>query len=222
MYWMTVQDQEHRAGGIVQQPAAEVDEHRTVQAALVGGKPQLALAATDDPRRTRIDLLQVANYIARQARGNSELRDLVSYVSEFLAGQALKEEDLTAAAKQGWPAIESVPGPASHFYAGLRLAAHGALRRSELIDNFEARVADVGRLTENVRRTIEALDTDWASAVTLVAAEMAAEPGEFRSRLIAAAKDVQALVTSDELPTWDDFAEGPAGSAWPPLRLGAC
>jgi hypothetical protein len=102
----------------------------------------------------------------------------------------------------------------------LRLIAHRALRSPSLIDNFEARVGDVEGLTASVRRTIGAMDSDWASALTLVTAEMAAEPGEFRSRLTAAAKDVQALVTSDELPTWDDFAEGPAGSAWPPLTLG--
>ena len=41
------------------------------QAALEQARELLdrAEAATDDPRRTRIDLLQVANYIARQARG---------------------------------------------------------------------------------------------------------------------------------------------------------
>jgi hypothetical protein len=181
-----------------------------------------ANAATDDPRRTRIDVLQVANYIARQARENSKLRDLVSDVSKFLARQVISKEDLDVAAKKGWPVIEAVPGPVSYFHAGLRLAAHAALRRPSLIDNFEARVRDAEGLSASVRRTFEALDADWASAMTLVAADMAAEPGEFRSRLIAAAKDVQQLITSDELPTWDDFAEGPAGSAWPPLTLGVC
>ena len=178
-----------------------------------------ANAATDDPRRTRIDLLQVANYIARRASENSELRDLVSYVSKFLAGQTITGEDLDLAAKIGWPVIEALPGPASCFYAGLRLAGHTALRSPSLIRNFEAVVADVETLTASVRRNIEAMDPDWASALTVVAAEMAAEPGEFRSRLIAAAKDVQQLVTSDELPTWADF-EPRAVSDWPPLTLG--
>jgi hypothetical protein len=31
MHWMAVQDQEHRAGGVVQQPTAEVDEHRALK-----------------------------------------------------------------------------------------------------------------------------------------------------------------------------------------------
>jgi hypothetical protein len=56
--------------------------------------------------------------------------------------------------------------------------------------------------------------------MTLAAADPAAEPGEFRSRLIAGAKDVQQLVTSEELPTWDDFTARPATSDWPPLNLG--
>jgi hypothetical protein len=49
----------------------------------------------DDPRRTRLDLLQVANYLALQARQNAELRSSVSQVSEFLAGQSVPAEDLT-------------------------------------------------------------------------------------------------------------------------------
>ena len=49
---MAVQDQEHRAWGVVQQPAAEVDEHRPVQAAVIGGKPQLALGGH---RRDQVD-----------------------------------------------------------------------------------------------------------------------------------------------------------------------
>ena len=127
------------------------------QAALEQARELLdrAEAATDDPRRTRIDLLQVANYIARQARGNREWRDLVSYVSDFLGGQAITEEDLRGAAVNGWPVIEAVPGPASHFYAGLRLAGHTALRSPALIDDFEARMGDVRSLTERVRRTVE-------------------------------------------------------------------
>jgi hypothetical protein len=40
---MAVQDQQHRIWGVVEQPAAEVDERRTVQVAVVGGKAQLAL-----------------------------------------------------------------------------------------------------------------------------------------------------------------------------------
>ena len=40
---MAIQDQEHRARAVIQQPAAETDEHRAIQAALVGGKAQLAL-----------------------------------------------------------------------------------------------------------------------------------------------------------------------------------
>jgi hypothetical protein len=179
-----------------------------------------ANVATDDPRRTRIDLLQIANYIARVARGNPELRNLVSEVSEFLAGQAVSGKDLDLAAEKGWPVIEAAPGPISYFYAGLRLAAHAALRRSSLIDNFAERVRGVEGLTASVQRTIESMEPDWASAVVVVAADMGAESEEFRRRLSAAAKDVQQLVTSDELPTWDDFAEGPAGSAWPPLALG--
>jgi hypothetical protein len=181
---------------------------------------ELANAATDDPRRTRIDLLQVANYIARQARENSTLRDLVADVSQFLGRQAISGKDLEVAAEKGWPVIEAVPGPVSYYHAGLRLVAHAALRHPSLINNFEARMRDVEGLSASVRRNIQAMDAEWASAMTLVAADMAAESGEFRSRLIAAAKDVQQLITSDELPTWDDFAEGPAGSAWPPLTLG--
>jgi hypothetical protein len=40
---MAIQDQKHRAGGVVQQPAAEVDEHLGVQVAVVGGEPQRPL-----------------------------------------------------------------------------------------------------------------------------------------------------------------------------------
>jgi hypothetical protein len=39
---MAVQDQKDHAWGVVQQPTAEVDEHRAVQVAVVGGKAQLA------------------------------------------------------------------------------------------------------------------------------------------------------------------------------------
>jgi hypothetical protein len=39
---MAIQNQNHRAWGVVQQPTAEIDEYRTVQVAVVGGKAQLA------------------------------------------------------------------------------------------------------------------------------------------------------------------------------------
>jgi hypothetical protein len=171
-----------------------------------------------------LDLLQVANYLALQARQNAELRSLVSQVSEFLGGQFVSAEDLGAAARtgNGWPVIEALPGPGSYFHAGLRLAAHSALRRPALTENFEAIFSDLEGLTTTVRRTLDAAGPQWARDLTLVTAEMAAEPGEFRSRLIAAAKDVQQLVTGGELPTWDDFNEGPPWSAWPPLTLGIC
>jgi hypothetical protein len=177
----------------------------------------------DDPRRTRLDLLQVANYLALQARQNAELRSSVSQVSEFLAGQSVPAEDLSVAVRtgNGWPVIEALPGPGSYFHAGLRLAAHSALRRPALTENFEAVFSDLETLSTAVQRTLDAAGPQWSRELTLATAEMAAEP-EFRSRLIAAAKDVQQLVTGGELPTWDDFTEGPPWSAWPPLTLGIC
>jgi hypothetical protein len=179
--------------------------------------------ATDDPRRTRIDLLQVANHLAYRARQSSETRDLVADVSDALSHQVVTARTLRAAttAGQGWPAIEAIPGPGSYFYAGLRLVGHGALRRITQVDNFEELLSDAERLAALVRPQIDTMGPEWASTLTLAAADMAAEP-ESRSRLIAAAKDVQHLLTNDELPTWADFAEGPAGSAWPRLTLGIC
>ena len=54
---MTVQDQKHQARGVVEQPPAEVDEHRAVQAAIVGGEPQLAFGGD---RRDEVDSEPVA------------------------------------------------------------------------------------------------------------------------------------------------------------------
>jgi hypothetical protein len=51
---------------------------------------------------------------------------------------------------------------------------------------------------------------------------MAVESELFQSRLIGAAKDVHHLLAGGELPTWDDFQDGPATSEWPPLTLGIC
>ena len=49
---MAIQDHKHRAGAVIQQPAAEVDEHRAVEAALVGGKAQRARGVTAEIRLT--------------------------------------------------------------------------------------------------------------------------------------------------------------------------
>jgi hypothetical protein len=179
--------------------------------------------AKDDPRRTRLDLLQLANFFADRAGRSREMRDLVADVRDTIARQVVTARDLEAAVRrgQGWPVIEALPGPGSYFFAGLRVAAHGALRRCALVDDFEARLGDVTRLAAAVRPAIDTMGPEWAGTLTTAAADMATEP-ESRSRLIAAAKDVQQLVTNGELPTWEDFAEGAARSAWPPLTLGIC
>ena len=88
--------------------------------------------------------------------------------------------------------------------------AHSALRRPALTENFEAVFSDLETLSTTVQRTLDAAGPQWARELTLATAEMAAEP-EFRSRLIAAAKDVQQLVTGGELPAWEDFTEGLRG-----------
>ena len=184
----------------------------------------LANNATDDPRRTRIDLVQVANYIARQARQDEALRKLVAELSGFLSGQSISDETLKIAAETGggWPGwLEAIiPGPASYYHAALRLVGHGALRNAKLSNDFEARIRDVEGLTASAQRTMEAWDEGWAEALTLTAAKMAAKPAEFRNRLIAAAWDLRQLSTGDEVPTWSDFVDGPTGPSWPPLNLG--
>jgi hypothetical protein len=79
--------------------------------------------AGDDPLRTRIDLLQVTNYLARQARGKAERRELLAYIRRFSQSQIVTGDDLDVASESGWPVMEALPGPMSHFYAagGTRL-----------------------------------------------------------------------------------------------------
>ena len=68
---------------------------------------------------------------------------------------------------------------------------------------------------------LAASEKELFSAVTVVVADAAADSIVFRSRLIAACKDVQHLVISDELPEPADFQEPPAVHPdWPPLNLG--
>jgi hypothetical protein len=179
---------------------------------------------TDDPRRTRIDLLQVAHFLAARSRRSPELRALLTEIKDFLAGQVVPEEDLRTAAETGggWPIIRSLPGPASYFWAGLRIIAHGALRRPVLTDNLESDVDDVAGLTEAVRDTLQQMDQEWARGLTLATAEMTAASDEFQNRLVAAAKDFQQLVAGGEFPRWDEFAEGAEVTEWPPLTLGIC
>jgi hypothetical protein len=180
--------------------------------------------ATDDPRRTRIDLVQVANYIARQARQDDQLRSLVASVSDFLGNQSISAETLNLAVEtgKGWPAaLKAVdPEPVSYFHAALRLLAHAALRHESIAKDFEARARDVAGWTARVRRMMDGWDAEWAEALTLTAAEMAAGSDEFRHRLVAAAWDLQQLVQGNEVPTWNDFTSGPTEPTWPPLNLG--
>jgi hypothetical protein len=184
----------------------------------------VADSATDDPRRTRIDLVQVANDIARRARGDDELRRLVEKVSDFLGGQSISADTLKLAVEtgHGWPATLTAiePGPKSYFYAALRLLGHAALRNGSLTTNFEALAGDVAGWTERVQRTLDAWDGGWADALTLTAAQAAAKSDDFRRRLTAAAWDVQQLCTGNELPMWDDFSQGSSEPTWPPLDLG--
>ena len=49
---MAVDDAKHRPRRVGKQPAAEADEHRRVQVAVVGGKPQRALGGDPESRLT--------------------------------------------------------------------------------------------------------------------------------------------------------------------------
>ena len=184
----------------------------------------LANMATDDPRRTRIDLVQVANYIARLARQDEQLRSLVASVSDFLSGQSISAEALKLAVEtgKGWPAaLKAVdPEPVSYFHAALRLVTHAVLRHESIAKDFETRARDVAGWTASVRRMIDGWDAEWAEALTLTAADMAAGSDEFRHRLVAAAWDLQQLVVGNEVPTWSDIISGPTEPTWPPLKLG--
>jgi len=181
-------------------------------------------SATDDPRRTRIDLVQVANKIAQRARQDESLRELVGLASRFLEGQTISSETLEQATKtgHGWPAPlrAAERGPASYYHSAMRLLMHAALRQIASTSDFEERTRDVTAWRQRLERALDVWDDDWAEALTLAAAERAATPGDFRRRLVAAAWDVGLLVDSDELPTWADFVDGPTGPIWPPLVLG--
>jgi hypothetical protein len=179
-------------------------------------------ATEEDPRRTRIDFLQVANYLANRSREDEVLFRMLRDVSRWSAAQTFTEEDLAYAAERGWPIIEALPGPIGYYYSAARLVAHGGLRSARFVESFEDRVADSNGLAEQVRHVLGESEPDLLSAGLRIAAERATEDRLFRSRLIAAAKDVQRLVTDGELPARQRFSPGDTEPLpeWPPLRLG--
>lgn len=175
----------------------------------------------DDPRRTRIDFLQVANYIAARSACNPELHEVVGVIEEFVRNQIVSAEAIDAAAKNGWPVIPAIPGPLSHFHAAMRLAADATLRNRRFIDTFEESINDIGAFRKRVTKALASSEPDLCSAITVVASEMAASSVDFRRRIIAASKDIQQILTGGELPRPADF-DGPLPpeAEWPPLRLG--
>ncbi|ANP48327.1 hypothetical protein J2Z21_003681 [Streptomyces griseochromogenes] len=175
----------------------------------------------EDPRRTRIDLLQVAHCLARASRQDAELRELLGYVREWSGRQAVSADDLDEACKGGYPIVQAMPGPIGWAYATARLIGHGALRAEGMSERLEQAVQDSSGLSERVRGALERSESDLFSALVALAGQRADESDLFRSRIIAAAKDAHRLFSDDELPRPIEFRRPrPATPDWPPLRLG--
>ncbi|MFD8394770.1 hypothetical protein ACFV2N_37660 [Streptomyces sp. NPDC059680] len=175
----------------------------------------------EDPRRTRIDFLQVAHYLARSSRQDSELRELLGYLREWSGRQSISANDLNTACRDGYPIVQSMPGPIGWAYATARLVGHGALRTEGMSESLEQAIRDSSGLNERVRGALERSEPDLFSALVALAGQHAEESDLFRSRIIAAAKDANRLISDDEMPKPIEFRRPRLGTPdWPPLRLG--
>jgi hypothetical protein len=112
----------------------------------------------DDPRRTRIDFVQVAHFAAHASSEDRRVGSVLAGVRSLIAAQNITVEDLHAAARRGWPVMRTVKGPESYVFAAGRLIADGALRTPLFAERLQYACENPTVIEERLARWRETLE----------------------------------------------------------------
>jgi hypothetical protein len=179
-----------------------------------------------DPRLSRVDLLQVANYLSRLSTRDPELGRTLQMVHRWTDGQPISGDVLSSVIERtgGSPRVDGVISGLGWPLAALRLVGHWGLQTPRFRENFESAVSDAGSLMQKATRVLGDTEEDFFDATLTLVGEKVAASQDARSQIIAAAKDCSQLFSGEEFPP--PSALGPQSGAftprpdWPPLRLG--
>ncbi|WP_169988745.1 hypothetical protein [Microbispora sp. H10836] len=180
-------------------------------------------ADDSDPRLSRIDLIQIANYLARTAGSNDQLGSTLRRVHRWADGQRISNDAIINVIQRtgGSPRVRGIASGLGWPLAAMRLVGHWGVQHPTLIERFESTVNDSGPLGERVESVLHGTERDFFDALLSIIGDRVVDSPNARSQIIAAAKDCSSLFEGDEFPAASRL--GPQlhpRSDWPPLRLG--